>query len=125
MRMFYRPALLVAMIGMMASCGSNSNSSTGPSNQTTGTSNNAAVEIPQSDIYGSTNFNPQMVNINAGGAVSFSNNDGIEHHPTADDGSWNGDLPAGASFSQSFKTAGTYTYHCSIHPNMTGTITVK
>jgi plastocyanin len=66
------------------------------------------------------------VNIPVGGQVQFNNTDSVEHHPTADDGSWNGDLGAnGGGFSKTFATPGTYTYHCSIHPNMTGTIVVK
>ena len=32
---------------------------------------------------------------------------------------------AGASFSQTFNTAGTYPYHCSVHPFMKGTVVVK
>jgi plastocyanin len=31
----------------------------------------------------------------------------------------------GASFSQTFMTPGTYTYHCQIHPFMTATIVVS
>ena len=124
MRMFYRPALLVAVLAMAASC---SNSSTTPSDPgTTGNTNVQAVNVPQSDAYGQTNFDPHSVNLPVNGQVQFSNSDTVEHHPTADDGSWNGDLPAnGGAFSQNFTKAGTYTYHCSIHPNMTGTIVVK
>jgi hypothetical protein len=45
---------------------------------------------------------------------------------TADDGSFDsGTLNPGASFSQTFSTAGTFTYHCAIHPRMTGTIVVS
>ena len=43
----------------------------------------------------------------------------------ADDGSLDsGDLALGATFSQTFDTPGTYTYHYAIHSSMTGTITV-
>jgi plastocyanin len=34
-------------------------------------------------------------------------------------------LAAGATFSQTFTTAGTFPYHCNIHSNMHGTITVQ
>jgi plastocyanin len=124
MRMFYRPALLVAALGMLASC---SNSSTTPSNPgSSGNPNIASVTVPASDAYGQTLFDPHGVNIPVGGQVQFNNSDSIEHHPTADDGSWDGDLGAnGGAFSKTFTTAGTYTYHCSIHPNMTGSIVVK
>lgn len=124
MRMFYRSAMLAAALGLLASC---SNSSTTPTDPGTGgNADQASVTVPQSDAYGQTVFDPHSVNISVGGQVQFSNTDSIEHHPTADDGSWNGDLGAnGGAFSHTFTTPGTYSYHCSIHPNMTGQIVVK
>jgi plastocyanin len=119
----YRSALLIAAVGMLASCGTSA--ATTPDSAPTPTVNGAAVVVPLGDAYGDTSFNPHSVTINAGGKVSFNSNDAIEHHPTADDGSWDGDLAPGGSFNQPFPTAGTYSYHCSIHPNMTGTVVVK
>jgi plastocyanin len=29
------------------------------------------------------------------------------------------------TYSRTFAAAGTYTYHCTVHPSMTGTITVQ
>ena len=49
-----------------------------------------------------------------------------QHTVTADDGSFDGGpLATGATFSQTFSTAGTFSYHCKIHPSMTATITVS
>jgi plastocyanin len=49
----------------------------------------------------------------------------IQHTVTADDGSFGSDpLSTGSSFSHVFATAGTYSYHCSIHPAMIGTVVV-
>jgi plastocyanin len=36
-----------------------------------------------------------------------------------------GELLAGTSFRFQFENAGTYTYHCGIHPTMTETVVVK
>jgi plastocyanin len=83
------------------------------------------VSVPSSQGYGASSFVPGGVTIPVGGSVDWSSLDSIEHHPTADDGSWNDDLPAMGSASQTFTTAGTYSYHCSIHPSMTGSVTVK
>jgi plastocyanin len=120
----YRSALFMAAMGLLASCGSSAATTPDPAT-TTATGNVAAVVIPQGDAYGDTNFSPHSVTINAGGQMSINNNDQIEHHPTADDGSWNGDLPAGRELSQVFMTPGSYSYHCAIHPNMTGQVIVK
>lgn len=49
----------------------------------------------------------------------------VQHTVTADGGSFgSGPLSTGSSFSHVFTRAGTYTYHCSIHTDMTGTVTV-
>ena len=49
----------------------------------------------------------------------------IQHTVTADGGSFGSDpLATGSSFSHVFATVGTYAYHCSIHPEMAGTVTV-
>jgi plastocyanin len=123
MRLFYRSALVVGLAVVMASCGKSSTSPT--ESGTSNPANGAAIDIPASDVYGLTNFNPGQVSVVVGSSVSFQNSDGIEHHPTADDGSWNIDLMSGAGGSEKFQTPGTYTFHCAIHPNMTGTVTVK
>jgi plastocyanin len=125
MRMLYRSALLVVVIGMLASC-SNSASTT-PSSTPSSNGNSAAVNVPYTGGYGAgaSSFVPGDVSIPVGGNVAWTNSDSIEHHPTADDGSWNEDLPAGGDAGRTFTTPGEYSYHCSIHPSMTGTITVK
>src|SRR3954471_10264766 len=70
-------------------------------------------------------FSPASLTITAGTTVTWTNQDSATHTATADDGSWDtGNIAQGASGSVTFNTPGTFTYHCSIHPNMTGTITV-
>lgn len=46
------------------------------------------------------------------------------HSVTFDDGISSGTQDQG-SFDRTFNVAGTYAYHCTIHPAMTGTITVQ
>jgi plastocyanin len=71
-------------------------------------------------------FDPGTLTITAGTTVTWTNRDNAGHTATADDASFNsGRLANGASFGQTFSTAGTYTYHCAIHPDMTGTIVVQ
>ncbi len=52
--------------------------------------------------------------------------DGFAHQLVGDNGEFDsGTMAAGATFSFTFKTAGTITYHCSIHPQMKGTVIVQ
>jgi plastocyanin len=67
-------------------------------------------------------FNPQVVKIAAGGSVTWTNQDGTTHTVTFSDSTQT--LSNGASYTRKFDTAGTFTYHCSIHPSMTGTVEV-
>jgi plastocyanin len=44
----------------------------------------------------------------------------------ADGGQWSsGNIAPGSHFTTTFNTAGTFTYHCSLHPNMVGTVKVQ
>lgn len=125
MRMLLRPALLMAILGTL-SCGSSSSTPSTPSTPTPQAST-TQVLVPATDGYSpnGSSFQPGNVTIKVGSSVTWVNQDVVEHAPTADDGSWAGDLPVRGSFTQSFKTAGTFAYHCSIHPMMTGTIVVQ
>lgn len=41
------------------------------------------------------------------------------------DGTFNGELPEGGSFSYTFNETGTFDYYCEIHPSMRGTVVVE
>ena len=70
-------------------------------------------------------YNPDPVTIQEGGKVIWINRDSAPHTATADDGSFDtGELQEGKLKSETFKEAGEFTYFCSIHPNMHGTIRV-
>lgn len=70
-------------------------------------------------------YNPDPVRVEAGGKVIWMNEDSAPHTATADDGSFDtGTIEEGKLKSESFKTPGTFTYHCEIHPQMHGTIEV-
>lgn len=66
------------------------------------------------------------VTIYAGQTVAWTNEDSVNHTATADDNSWGtGTIKPGGSFVRRFDEPGTYTYFCSYHPEMTGTIIVE
>ena len=71
-------------------------------------------------------FDPSSVAVDAGATVTWTNQGPSAHTVTADDGSFDsGTLNAGASFSFTFTSAGTVPYHCTIHPNMVGSVVVS
>jgi plastocyanin len=71
-------------------------------------------------------FGPASLSVAAGTTVTWTNSDSAAHTATADDGTFDSStIASGATFSQAFDTAGTFAYHCSLHPNMTGTIEVN
>lgn len=70
-------------------------------------------------------FNPTTLSVKAGTSVTWTNTGSAAHTVTADDGSFDsGTVSGGATFTQAFATAGTFTYHCKIHSSMKATITV-
>jgi len=71
-------------------------------------------------------FTPASITVTVGTTVVWSNQDSIAHTVTADDASFDsGRLGGNKSFRQTFATAGTYTYHCTIHQAMKGVVVVK
>lgn len=74
----------------------------------------------------SLRFNPQVLNINPGDEVVWTNNDLVDHTVTADIISLfdSGDIPPGQSFSHTFSTAATVNYRCAYHAFMLGNLTV-
>ena len=71
-------------------------------------------------------FSPATLTVKVGDKVTWTNQDSVGHSATADDNSFDtGILQQGQSGSVTFSKAGTYTYHCSVHPMMKGTIIVQ
>jgi plastocyanin len=69
-------------------------------------------------------FAPKTLEAKAG-AVAVENEDGTNHSVTADDGAFDTGKFASGTKQIDVTKPGTYTYHCAVHPFMTGTIVVK
>ena len=69
---------------------------------------------------------PSRIEIAAGTTVRWTNNDPLIHTVTATDGSFGSpQFGLDATFRHTFTAPGTYTYYCSLHPNMKATVVVK
>jgi len=114
-----RLILLIATLIGVVSCGSSST----PTSPSPGS--NVSI-VPGALTLTTTAYNPNPITISRGMAVTWVNNDSITHTSVSDSNAWNsGNIAPGASFTQAFQSAGTFTYHCVIHPNMVGTVTVQ
>lgn len=75
-------------------------------------------------------YSPRTISVKKGTTVTWTNQDNAGHSVTSDDNDKNTDklesklLQKGESFKATFNTPGTYYYHCTAHPNMTGTVIV-
>jgi plastocyanin len=73
-----------------------------------------------------TAFGTNPLTIAVGTTISWLNSDSTTHTSIADGGTWNsGNIAPGARYNRTFQSAGQFTYHCQIHPGMTGTIVVQ
>jgi plastocyanin len=72
-------------------------------------------------------FNARTVKIPLGDSVRWRNQTSTDHTSTANQFNlWNRALPGpSTSTAVSFKRAGTFAYHCAIHPDMKGKVQVR
>jgi plastocyanin len=90
---------------------------------------------PPTVTVGTFKFAPQQVQAYAGDTVIWLwSGPDTNHSVTADDGSFDSDPGKAPSevrhdaqygFTATFPKAGTYTYHCKVHPQMTGSVVVS
>jgi plastocyanin len=72
-------------------------------------------------------FSPNPTTVRVGQTVAWTNNDNMAHDATQDSSRFaTGTLNAGSTSAPvTMSTAGTFTYHCTIHPDMVASITVQ
>ncbi len=109
---------LALLLVMVAACGSSAGG-------TTTTAANGTTASPGAVVIDNFAFMPSTLTVEVGSAVTWMNEQGVDHTVTADDNSFDsGPMARGAGFQRTFDAAGTFAYHCTIHPSMTATITV-
>lgn len=115
-----KTGLILAVSGMMVflSC-SKSSYNSGPNPPPGGGDNATTINIYNMAF-------PANTTVKKGTVVKWYNQDGYAHTVTSDDGTTfnSGNLAGGATFSYTANTVGTFPYHCNIHANMKGNLTV-
>lgn len=86
--------------------------------------------IPMPAIHAVTiknfSFSPATITINKGDTVVWTNNDPMAHTVTGNNGGPASQaINSNGTYSFTFNSAGSFAYHCSIHPSMTGMVVVR
>ena len=114
-----RVTVALLLIGTLSACSNSSPSSP---------SNTSSVSIPVgAQSLGANSYVPNPITVNSGTTVTWMNNDTIAHTSTSDTAGVfdSGSIPAGGQFSFTTQAKGTFTYHCTFHKGMVGTLVVQ
>jgi plastocyanin len=104
----------LASLLAVAACGSDS--TTAPS----GPASSNAVAISDN------RFSSPNIQVSPGTTVTWTwASNASQHNVSFGDGTTSGNRGANATFTRTFATAGTFSYFCTLHSGMTGTVTVK
>jgi plastocyanin len=127
-----------AVVAAAAACGGGSSSTNSdPTNPTT-TGTNVAATVSITEYL----FTPETTRVAAGKTVEWVNNGALTHTTVSNNNVWTssqlaggtpntyGGTTGGQTYDYTFNTAGTYSYHCVLHPPSTypgfvGTIIVS
>lgn len=125
------PLVAAAILALAGACAGGPAATTRPAASVSGPATAAAtpagctggagVPVAIADF----SFGPQSITAAVGGAVTWANGGATTHTVTFDGGPDCGRVAPGATVSRTFDTAGTFTYKCTIHSSMTGTVVVE
>jgi plastocyanin len=122
-RSLFRMATAALFLLMVASCSKSDSSGTTPppppGGGGGGTTTGSTINITGMSF-------PSNTSVKKGTTVTWNNKDGMAHTVTSDNGTSfsSGNLAAGASYSYTANTVGTFDYHCDYHSGMVGKLTV-
>jgi plastocyanin len=115
MKRYHLLAVLTVVLAL-AACSGDDSGSTSTSAQA---ESEATITMTDFAFAGATS-------VGIGETVTVTNEDSVGHTWTAVDGDFDsGNLAAGESFEHTFDEAGEVDFFCSIHPDMTGSLTVE
>lgn len=117
-----RLAPVLGALVLMAGC--NGDDAMGPSGPTP--SGPTVSIVSGASLLTTGAYSPNPIDVAPGTTVTWVNNDSVAHTSTSTTTLWNsGSMAPNATFSRTFPSAGTFSYFCSLHPNMVGTVNVQ
>jgi plastocyanin len=113
-------ALAVASVA----CSKSSSSSTGGTSGTASCTSANATALSGDLTVKDFAFHPNCFSVSARSTISVTNQDTTTHTFTVDGSDVNVSLDPSTTHDATAPATGTYSFHCSIHPIMTGTLVV-
>lgn len=117
-----------AVVAASASCGGggDAGATTGPSGGGGGNNGGGGPVATSSVTVSDDLFSPKAITIAPGTTVTWTWSGAASlHNVTFTDGTTSGDKGAGSTYTRTFATAGTFTYLCTLHAGMTGSVVVQ
>jgi plastocyanin len=117
-----RALIATVFVVLIAGCGDSSETNGGTEGSAQACASDAVV-IKMANI----KFDPAKASAKVGQAICWENDDTVDHNAVANSGaSFQSELfGKGQTFTTKVDQAGTVKYECTVHPGMTGEITVK
>ncbi len=114
-------AILPLLFLITAGCGKGGYGSDGGTNPPPGN------QDPNTVIIAGLAYSPSNMTVALGDTVTWRNDDSIGHTVTSTSGNELGSalLSRGQTYRHVFHSAGSVSYHCTVHPSMTGSVTVQ
>ena len=135
MRPITRGIVTLATALALAGCSSGGGTPTTAPGPATQAASTAAASGPCTDSTGATtvavgvanNAWQQPISAKVGDVITWTNADSVPHKVALDDGScqMTDNIAGGGSKSLVFSVAGSFPFHCAVHPSMKGTITIS
>ena len=126
-------AIIVGLAANNNKSSPNDTNTTNPSSNNSGSNNNGngnnTTQPTSTNKVSIANmaFSPADITVKKGTTVTWTNNDSVAHDIEETDGKKgpaSGTLQSGQTYSFTYNETGSFNYHCSIHPSMTGAVTV-
>lgn len=119
----------LALLAVTAGCSGDDDPTAAPGASTTATATSSATATPEPDapvvVMVDFAYDPAEVTVAVGVTLQVRNADSAPHTITAVDGSFDtGAIIAGASGTLTVASAGQFDFRCTLHPSMTGVLTV-
>jgi plastocyanin len=116
-------SLIMTIFIITNSCSKSNDMKPAPSaNGSGGTGGPATNEV----FIQSMAFSPATLTVAVNATVTWTNKDAITHTVTSDSGAFDsGNVAPGSTFTYTFATEGTFSYHCKIHPGMVAKVVVS